>query len=490
MRSLTSVGPARPTRESLPTMLLLAGALVLAAVVGVAIAAGFPEVAVALVVAIPALTLVLRDPWAAVLIWLAFMPFFVQTPDGTATPPVWVLHRLLVPSMVIVALVYRMLGLSRSHFRLSLTDLAIAVFVILGIANIVLLSPNPARFTVAFYDSFVVPICFYWLVRLVEPRDDALRRMVPVLVALVLFQSAIGLASWVDPHALPAAWLGRAGERTTGTLGGPGPYTVTLVFGSLIVLQRAMLLRSTWRRLALFAVVLAGALGVFLSLSRGSWLGALVAVAGVFFIYRRLTIQFLALSVVLGLVLAAGPLASQFSYAVQRIGVEDTAASRLITDNAAIRMIEARPLLGFGYGNFEHFSEQYKERVGDIPVKSGSAHHTYLALAAENGLPSTALYLFPAAWLLLLSFRRWARVPRTGMMNRAMLVFMWLAMADIFIVSNFMDMLHSSAWGTTLWWISLGLIHVILTRAWLPATGRPALLLQAQLQPVGGESGP
>ena len=37
----------------------------------------------------------------------------------------------------------------------------------------------------------------------------------------IAVQATIGILSWVAPSVLPAQWLGRAGERTVGTLGGP-----------------------------------------------------------------------------------------------------------------------------------------------------------------------------------------------------------------------------------------------------------------------------
>ncbi|MDP9273377.1 MAG: O-antigen ligase family protein [Chloroflexota bacterium] len=483
MRNATSISLPPPVRGYLPATLLL-GSLALAVTAGIAIAAGAPELGIAIALAIPMVTLVLRYPWAAVLIWLTVMPFFVVSPDGTAGPGVWLVHRLLVPMVVLVALVYRTLGLSRSHFRLSLTDMAIAAFLLLGYANIALLTGNPVRMSVAFYDDLVIPIAMYWLVRLIEPRDDDLRRMVPIMIGLILVQFSIGLLSWVAPAVLPDFWLGRAGERTVGTLRGPGAYTVTLVFSSLIVLRRATMVRYALDRIVLLGIVAAGFYGVVLSFSRGSWLGAAVVVAGVFVLHRRLSLQFLALTAVLAIAMAAGPLGNQINFAAERLGDASTADSRLVTDNAAVRMIEARPVLGFGYGNFERSSEEYKERLGDIPVAPGSSsHHAYLAFAAENGLPALIAYLFPAAWLLILTFRRWWRVPRVGFMNRALLVFLWLVIADEFIVSNFTDLLHSNPWSTTLWWMSLGLIHVVLTRASLPAAARPMAIRPVDPEP-------
>jgi O-antigen ligase len=168
--------------------------------------------------------------------------------------------------------------------------------------------------------------------------------------------------------------------------------------------------------------------------------------------------------VVLLALVAVGPMSQEVAFAVERLGDEQTAASRLLTNNAALQMIEERPLTGFGYGNFERYDEQFKVRIGDIAVQEGSAHHTYLALAAENGLPALVLYLFPAAWLLWLTASRWHRLTSVDPWNRTLLIVLWLAVIDQFVVMNFMDMLHSSPWGTGLWWLSLGLLHVVISR--------------------------
>jgi hypothetical protein len=46
-----------------------------------------------------------------------------------------------------------------------------------------------------------------------------------------------------------------------------------------------------------------------------------------------------------------------------------------------------------------------------------------------------------------------------------LVVILWLALIDQFIVSNFLEMLHAYAWGTSLWWLTLGLIAAVLDQA-------------------------
>ena len=444
---------------------LLAVGVVLALAVGGAAGLGQWEASVAIALALPMAIVVINYPWAAVMIWLAVMPFLVVDASSSVSAGVWAAHRLMIAATMVIVLTYRMLGLSRSRFRLSTVDVFVVGFVVLGVANVVLLSSNPTRMLAAFFDSLFVPIALFWLIRLIDPGTAEIRRLVLVVAAVLMIQIAIGILSWVAPGVLPGPWLGRAGERTIGTLGGPGPYTVTLVFGALLVLQAGSGSRFGWVRWAMMLLAAAAFVAVLLSLSRGSWLGATAAAVGLLFVFPRSMLPTVGVGMVVALALAMGPFSGQFSGLDERVGDADTAASRLITNNAAIRMIATEPAFGFGYGNFERFDESFKERIGDIPVQPGSAHHAYLALAAENGIPALVLYLLPAAWLLMRSIQLRRYMPTERFVNRTLLVVLWLAILDQFIVSNFMDMLHSSAWGVGLWWICLGLIHALVSRA-------------------------
>jgi O-antigen ligase len=433
--------------------------------VGAAAGIGELETSVALALAIPLAIVVVTYPWAAVLVWVAAMPFFVVGDSASVGAGVWAVHRLLIPATIVLLLVYRMLGLSRTRFHLSTVDIFIAAFLILAYVNIFALSNNPIRMSVAFFDNIVVPISLYWMIRLADPGPSELRRLVPVVAAVVAVQVGVGVLSWLAPGVLPGAWLGRAGERTIGTLGGPAPYSITLVFGALLFVQAGTDASQRSVRWLLTLLAAAAFVGVLLSLSRGSWLGAGAAILGLFFVFPRMTIPTLVAGALVSLLLATGPLSGQFGVLDERLGDADTAASRLVTNNAALRMITIEPWAGFGYGNFERFDESFKERVGDIPVQPGSAHHAYLALAAENGIPALLLYLLPAAWLLMRSLQLRRHMPVEPYLNRNLVAVLWLAVLSQFIVANFMDMLHSSPWGVGLWWLCLGLIHVTLSRA-------------------------
>jgi O-antigen ligase len=444
-----------------------------APVLGYLVATGRSDFALLLSIGLPAAAILLRLPFAGVLLWLLVMPYFVQfleEPNAVS----WALHRIAPLALLAVVAAYHALGIRFSPFRLRLIDYALVVFIVLGVLNVILFAPNPARMGAAFYDSIAVPILFFWLVRATGVRPSDLTLLLIVGLWTVVIQVAVGWMSWIAPGLLPAEWLSRVGERTTGTLGGPGPFTITLVLFSLLGVHRLGTPMSPLLRTVVIGVVGLALISVFMSLSRGSWLGGAIAVAGLVFVYPRIVLGMSAAAVVLVGILALGPLAPIVEYAVERVDTETTIDDRLITNDAAVRMIQDRPAFGFGFGNFERFDEEYKQRVGEIPLKvGGSAHNTYLNFAAEFGLPLTAVYFGVPLVLLVQSirYRRW--LSATGPLSGALLLILWLAIADQFIVSNFLEMIHSHRWGTALWWLTLGLIAVLVEQA-RAASRKPA----------------
>jgi len=433
--------------------------------VGAAVAAGLWQVALGSTIVLPIAAVVTRSPFAGVLAWLLLVPYVIQGLTADTHPIVWALHRVGLPGLLILVFAYHALGIRRSPFRLRVYDLALVLFLILGAINIMLLAPTPLRGLVSFYDKLAVPIAFFWLVRAIGPRPADLNRLVFVGAWTVAVQATIGILSWVAPNVLPDQWLGRAGDRTVGTFGGPAIFTITLVLFALLAMYAAMSTdRPRWR-LFFFGIVVAALLGVVLSLSRGSWLGAGIAMLGIAVLYRRQIGRFAVGAGVLALVLVLGPIGGLAPVAQERLETGDTVEGRIITNDAAVRMIGDQPLVGFGYGNFERFDERYKQRVGDIPlILGGSAHNTYLKLLVEFGIAATLLYLAPPILLLALSYRLWQRHRGSPLVDWRFISVLWLALLDQFVVNNFLEIIQSSFWATSLWWLTLGLIVIELER--------------------------
>jgi len=444
---------------------LLLFVLVMAFAAGAAVATGFWQVAVGVAVAVPFVAVVARSPFAGVLAWLLLLPYVIQRLTPEVDPVTWALHRLGVPALLLLVTVCHTLAIRRSPFRFRAYDLALVLFLVAGVINILVLASDPSRMLAAFYDQLAVPIGFFWLIRAIGPDRSDVNRLVLAGAWTVAVQASIGIVSWIAPSVLPAQWLGRAGERTVGTFGGPAVYTITLVLFALLAIYAAMSTDNSRKRFVLFGIVVAAQLGVVLSLSRGSWLGAALAMLGVALVYRRAIGRFAIAAVVLALFLVLGPVGGLGSVAQDRIATVQTAEGRIVTDAASVRMIRDQPFTGFGYGNFDRFDEQYKQRVGDIPlILGGTAHNTYLNLLVELGVPATLLYLAPPIFLLALSYRLWRTHRRSPLIDWRLITLLWLAILDQFVVNNFLEIIHSSFWATSLWWITLGLIAFMLEK--------------------------
>ncbi len=170
------------------------------------------------------------------------------------------------------------------------------------------------------------------------------------------------------------------------------------------------------------AVTLLLAAGLYLSFSRGAWLGTAAAIGAlIVFAPKRLWI-----GVTLGIVALTGLIA------LSNAGLLPSAISDRLADagtlleirdvrgvpindanyalierqahwQAAINMLTDRPWTGVGFSNYQPVYEQY--RLLNWPMPLGHAHNIYLNVAAETGFIGLALYLLLWISIFAVTFR-------------------------------------------------------------------------------------
>ena len=138
-----------------------------------------------------------------------------------------------------------------------------------------------------------------------------------------------------------------------------------------------------------------------LTASRGGFLSLLVAVVLGGFLLAAMTRPRWSILAPVVLVVGLGGygiVALSGSSTLERLGdTEETGSGRTVIWATALKMIEERPLLGQGYGNFLQAWYPYRDDTFDQFIVD-RAHDTYLEHAAELGLPATALlYAGPIA---------------------------------------------------------------------------------------------
>ena len=158
---------------------------------------------------------------------------------------------------------------------------------------------------------------------------------------------------------------------------------------------------ASWRSRPMRALALAIGLlclvGAFLSLERSVWIGAVLGTCVAMLATRGLR-RYLPHVVVTAAVAVTAALAlipGLSESASQRANEQGTIWDRQNLARAAINMVEAKPLLGFGWSRFAHDSSDYFEQSPDYPLTATSAgvHNTPLTYAVDLGLVGMTLWI-------------------------------------------------------------------------------------------------
>lgn len=437
------------------------------------IAGGNAIVAIAMLIAVPGVVVLHRHPLVGVGIWLALGQLVVVGDGGAERKAYWVLHRAL-PVVVLVTIVLgASVGTHRRRLpRLGWPEVMMAGYLVASVVSVLYSSITVSESIYHIYDRIFIPMCLYMIVRLSNPGIVQLRKVMVALVAVLLFQSAIGAVSWVSPGLLPPAWLGRLGQRTIGSLGHPNVFGVTMVTVGLALLHASFSPNGgRFRRLQVVGFLVAMAMA-FLTLGRANWLAATVAVAGMTVLYGRQMLKLATMFAPLVIVaIMMGALGTFGQMAVTRLKSEEAALSRLPVVYASLRMFEERPVVGWGFGNFDRFDRQFQVTIDDVitPEKDHASHNVYLTILAEQGLIGLGLFLGPALAWVIRSRRAARNMESDGLVSAKLVGVLTIVLAAHVVVNNFSNM--KIVFGLGLWWLTLGLLAAVVSEN----TARPTV---------------
>ncbi len=451
--------------------------------------------AVALAV-FPAVVVLHRQPVLAVIIWLSLGPLVMVVEGGSAARQVyWLIHRATPPGAVLVAVVTALLGLKRPKaMKLGLPEALMLAYLAVSLLSIWYTSFTPGASTIHLYDRVLVPMSLYLLVRLAPPRDADYQRAVPVLAFLLASQALFGILAWLAPHLVPSSWLDRADTRTVGSLDHPNVYGTTVLIAS-VWLFYLLVSRGDTKSVRLGQLsLLVGTTMAFLTFSRATWLAALAVLGVLFLMYRRpVTGVGVAGLMIVSAVLVTGVAAPIVDRATTRFfseASEESALSRLPVVVASLRMFEAKPIVGWGFGNFDRYDIQFQGSVADlfVPDKDHASHNLYLTILAEQGAIGFITYMGPAVLLLLATPRAYRRLARHQSLDKRVLVVLWMLPLSHLVVNNLSNM--RVPFGLGLWWLSLGLIANTVARAEEALPDHPSTAFVSRLlQRTGARAG-
>jgi putative inorganic carbon (HCO3(-)) transporter len=261
-------------------------------------------------------------------------------------------------------------------------------------------------------DAFgILPFLAFLVAPLAFPTPYHRRVLLGTLVALGAYlgfttlSDALNLDALVFPkYILDLNYGGHAGR-------GRGPF-VDAVANGLALYTCAVacgIAVATWRTGGMRAVAVVVGLvcivGTFLSLERSVWLGVVVGTTVAMLATRGTRAYFVPVVAAIGIAVTAAffLLPGMSERAADRLDDKRMLWDRKNLDRAALNMVEARPLTGFGWARFTTYSEGYFEQADDYPITAAGVshrnrhrfgvHNTPLTYAVDLGLTGLALWL-------------------------------------------------------------------------------------------------
>ena len=311
----------------------------------------------------------------------------------------------------------------------------------------------------------IVPFLLFYL----APRLYGTERQRNILLAFLVGTGAyIGLTAWFEafhlrPLVFPKYILDQSIGINEGEGRARGPFLEAVANGLSIYgcacasIVAAVRWRGTWRWVALGIAGIC-LIGSIFSLTRAVWIGAAVGTLVALVVTRETRRYALAAAAagaiaVVGIFAVAPQLASN---AKARNENHYPLWARLNSNAAALRMVDAKPLFGFGWLRFETDNLDYFRQAPDYPLTGLGieVHNIYLGYAVEIGILGLLLYLITFFFGTIGAARRPVRSDQR----------VWVAASTAFtvalvVVANFGPLAYS--FPNQLVWLFAGIIYAL-----------------------------
>jgi O-antigen ligase len=324
--------------------------------------------------------------------------------------------RLLLVVLLTQYVVYRHWGWTDPK-PLAKADFVLGAFIVLLLLSTLAhdFQANNARPLSQLVSFYLMPLALYWVARQATISERAMDWIVGGLAVFGVYLAATAIAEtyeiwWlVYPEYIGSAkfpmFLGR----------GRGPFLNPISCGMFQCIGLCAALLS-WPRLnrpgklLLLLLVPLFAWGIYCTLTRSVWLGA---IAGLLTLVGLSMPRNLRVPVLGGTILVAIAVAATYWESILTFKRDKEVSAELTAESAELRPIMAtvawlmfvdRPLLGCGYGQYPEAQGIYlSDRSTDQPlekVRPFVQHNIFLSLLTETGLPGMGLFIAVLAlWL-------------------------------------------------------------------------------------------
>jgi O-antigen ligase len=415
-------------------------------------------------------------PLPVLLVWLAFAPF--QNTLGTGQSGHLFRQAFFSAPPLIFVL---WLLLQRRKVRGSLVDALPALYLCYVLASALLtgtlvavtqtgLSGSSVGLT-QIYSIICIGVVSYYFLAFVDLDESLERRIAAVLLytgsliaVLAVVGKVAGLTGKVAGFDFGSSSVNSSGVVEQGRVAGPlGDAGVLGTFlGVVLVVAVAILVWEgprELRKLSAFTVVVVPP-ALFLSLTRAPLLAAAVACILVVAVRSRSRwpgIVALSMAAML-LVVVWGVLASTSLYK-NRFANASNVQGRAVLDKLSLELAARKPVVGWGYGTFDHVKNTVHVNLGSSPLPPSfvfdyTSHNTFLTVLVELGGLGLALLLAP--WLVTAAHAiRHARAPSPD----RWVVIAALGIIGVWIIDAGTADMRFFPFASTLPWLAAGLLR-------------------------------
>ena len=256
------------------------------------------------------------------------------------------------------------------------------------------------------YQNVAIGIIIYYVVSFWRGRGPSLVATARVLLIVAALQAVLAIIEapthwnlWHDTN-----WQ-RAGDyRSIATLGNPA-VTGAVIGVGIVVALAVLCWRGPFelRRLALVMLIL-GFPALYATKTRGPILATLVAaLLVVLFSARSRLVGVGAIALVALLLVVFWPRIQTSSVYQARITQKQNIQARLVLQEVSIKLIQQKPVLGWGYDSFDRVKYDVAVPSPQLPLSQAlqsTSHDTYLTILVEYGAVGFAIFVLP--WMVIL----------------------------------------------------------------------------------------
>ncbi|MBN1588193.1 MAG: O-antigen ligase family protein [Pirellulales bacterium] len=389
---------------------------------------------------------------AVLLAGCCFGHAFYHLPVG---PIPLTLDRVLLAALLGAYVFWRYQGWSESR-PLGWAEWALGVFFLVLVASTFLhdwrYDDNAPLAHLLFF--YLMPLALYWVAR--ESRLSE-RGLWVMLFGFALFGIYLGMTAVAEANAqwwavFPRYIVYAENREFFGRGRGPflnpvacGYYQAVGLFAAMLLWPRA----GRWGRATLVAVFLVFGLGIFYTLTRSVWLGAMLGAMLIVMVRmpRSWRVPAIVGVLLLGTLVATTQwdriMAFKRDEALSAREAAESVKLRPILAQVAWNMFLDRPLFGCGYGQYRAVHVDYlSDRSTDLPLSKARPyvqHNVFLALLTETGLIGMGLFLVILALWSRNAYRLW-RTAMAAEGARALGLFYLAMMAYYLANAMFQDL--------------------------------------------------